>query len=1297
MPDICAERNIMKTLRLTFLVASLCAMLPFTSQAQNHSAARKWNNMILEAIRNDYARPTVHARNLYHHSIICYDAWAAFNPAKSTFYLGKTHYGFTIPFDSISIPGNVEQARIEAISYASYRFIQNRYYDSPDYTATLALANQLMNEYGLDPTYTSTDYTNEGAAALGNYLAEQIQLYGLTDGANEANNYANTFYTQMNPPLEMSNPGNPDIQDPNHWQPLSLDVLIDQSGNLITTTQPHLSPEWGNVNPFALDTAAASEISRDGMTFNVYFDTMHPAFLNVGDSSAWDSFYKWNHTLVAIWQSHLDPADGVMWDISPASQGNNTWYPNPTDSSEYALFYDLVNGGDPGTGYTVNPITGQPYTPQMVHRADYARVLAEFWADGIDSETPPGHWFEIYHYVIDQPTFERKWKGVGPVLDPLEYDVKAQLALGGTVHDAAIAAWGLKGYYDYLRPVSAIRYMADQGQSSDTNELNYDPNGIPLMPGLVEVVHIGDTLAGQWNENVGKIKLYTWRGHDYINDPLVDNAGVGWILAEEWWPYQRPTFVTPPFAGFVSGHSTFSRAAAHTMEFITGSAFFPGGMGEFLAPMDEFLVFEDGPSDTVRLQWATYMDASDQCSLSRIWGGIHPPIDDMPGRMIGDVIGPQASLYADSIYTINEAALTFGASTDSLITIADIGSTFDLNFGFSVPMDTSIIPNLTMLTSGLSATAVQQSYYWIDSTELVIVMEALASTTEIWDADIKLNNLVTGMAVTLPDYDFKNLFVVDTKRPLISNHVSNLSILNDSTTAHTLSIDITFDEPCDTSFNPTIQFSGVNYLNPTLTMQTANSDWQNDTTFVAMYDIADFDETVDVITMSVLLGTDAQGNEMDSVGLTANFEIDTKNPTILSAISTETLISQEDLVSPQFNADITFSEAMDTVGTPTLNFMDQGSVYTSLTQNTGQTIWLDEFTLQATFFVYTNTNDLIPLDLEVSNLTDKKGNNMADSIALEVLWSDMKSPEVVDRVANKPIISDSVVGNASYYIDLSFSEAMDTSIVPFVALSAAQPISSDVQFNVPASVFLDSFTYRAYFQIFDLGKEVSPVNLTVNFGKDFAGNPQLVDDFTNFTSLDTKNPTIISLTANDYTLDQWGQSFDVLAVYDEVMRTDIHPVMTFAPTVPVPLPKMDSVWLNGSNYELYYELQGVPSQTSIFDVSLMNAVDLAGNVQNPLSETSFFQLDPLLGIEYLENGQAFIYPTVIGSGGQLTILNLSEENNTYRFDIVNTLGQKVADIGFEKNGNKWISKPVNLSKGMYYLNAPNLQFKVMVK
>ena len=40
------------------------------------------------------------------------------------------------------------------------------------------------------------------------------------------------------------------------------------------------------------------------------------------------------------------------------------------------------------------------------------------------------------------------------MLDRLEWDVKVYFALNGAVHDAAIAAWGLKAYYDSARPIS---------------------------------------------------------------------------------------------------------------------------------------------------------------------------------------------------------------------------------------------------------------------------------------------------------------------------------------------------------------------------------------------------------------------------------------------------------------------------------------------------------------------------------------------------------------------------------------------------------------------------------------------------------------------------------------------------------------------------------------------------------------------------------------------------------------------------------------------------------------------------
>jgi len=173
--------------------------------------------------------------------------------------------------------------------------------------------------------------------------------------------------------------------------------------------------------------------------------------------------------------------------------------------------------------------------------------------------------------------------------------VKAYFTLAGAVHDAAVAAWGSKGWYDYVRPISAIRLMPDRGQSTDTGLPSFHPGGVPLVVGFIELVQVGDPLAGESGENVGKIKLYAWRGPDYIDDPETNVAGVDWILAENWWPYQRPTFITPPFAGYLSGHSTFSRAAAEVMTLLTGDEYFPGGLGEFHAPKTNFWFSKMGP------------------------------------------------------------------------------------------------------------------------------------------------------------------------------------------------------------------------------------------------------------------------------------------------------------------------------------------------------------------------------------------------------------------------------------------------------------------------------------------------------------------------------------------------------------------------------------------------------------------------------------------------------------------------------------------------------------------------------
>lgn len=631
----------MKKSTVLFFLLFVIQLIRLPVSNAQHSVAREWNEAVLEAIRNDFARPTVHARNLFHTSIAMYDAWALFDDTADTYLLGRNRGSFNSDFNL----NEVEQLRAsmdleQTISYAIYRIILHRYVNSPDLFDTRNIIDSMMVAKGYDINFTSVDYTDLNPASLGNFIASEVIRYGLQDGSNEQNDHENIYYRSVNLPLDPTMTGIGNI-DPNRWQPLFFNNFIDQSGNPTPLAVPDfLSPEWGLTEPFALEDTDKDIYTSGTDLYDVYLDPGPPPYLGGSTSEE----YKWGFCLVAEWSAHLAPSDSVRIDISPASIGNIQSY--PTIFEEYQEFY-LPEGGDWGQGRDINPSTAQPYAPQIVSRGDYARVLAEFWADGPDSETPPGHWFAILNYVMDHPDFNRKYAGIGDELEIFEYDVKAYFMLGGAVHDAAITAWSVKGYYDYIRPISALRYMASKGQSSDPDLPNYHSNGISLIPGVIEVIEAGDAdFPGQ----EGQIKFRAWKGPDYIIDPDNDEAGVAWILAGDWWPYQRPTFVTPPFAGYVSGHSTFSRAAAEILTFLTGDEYFPGGMGAFVAPKDSFLVFEDGPSEDIVLQWATYRDASDQCSLSRIWGGIHPPADDIPGRLMGEVVGGKAINLANEYF-----------------------------------------------------------------------------------------------------------------------------------------------------------------------------------------------------------------------------------------------------------------------------------------------------------------------------------------------------------------------------------------------------------------------------------------------------------------------------------------------------------------------------------------------------------------------------------------------------------------------------------------------------------------------
>ncbi len=114
------------------------------------SVARKWNEVLLQAIREDYARPTVHAHNLFHVSMAMYDAWAAYDSVAAPFFLGNILGGFACPFQGVPAPANLRQAREEAISYAAYRLLKHRFKNSPGAVTYLPVSHKSLFRFSVN-------------------------------------------------------------------------------------------------------------------------------------------------------------------------------------------------------------------------------------------------------------------------------------------------------------------------------------------------------------------------------------------------------------------------------------------------------------------------------------------------------------------------------------------------------------------------------------------------------------------------------------------------------------------------------------------------------------------------------------------------------------------------------------------------------------------------------------------------------------------------------------------------------------------------------------------------------------------------------------------------------------------------------------------------------------------------------------------------------------------------------------------------------------------------------------------
>lgn len=626
---------------LVFFVLVLLATV-----AGQKTMVRQWHEVLLSVSHLASADPTVHARDFFHWSLVQYETWRLYATPPRDSLIGA--------FAVASKSGGGE---LDAeLAQANFAFLTSKGWQRLN-EWIVGNATAAMNATGFEPD----------ASSLGAKIGRAVQAFAVRDNdpACEAELYEcvspeKRGYTTVNPdrfvPLWEGVGG---LRDPNHWQRLDIGVFIDKASQEVNGYPDFTTPQWGELTPFALS-AADGDGKRDSNGHWVWRDPGPPPRWGPGTSRTHSEFIG-NYTTVAKCGQWCDSEDQVVWSVSPAnhSLGSNNEFQR-TRGCDVASHREAC--ANVGAAHEFNPSTGKAYEPNEARRGDYLRLTAEFWSrqfwqNGPQSDSPIRHWNSMLDTdVLDHAAFAFRYGG-GERLERQQYEIYAYLALNAAMFDSSIAAWSIKRHYDSVRPVTAIRFMATLGQSTDKEAGAYHPGGIALVPQVTHVLQPAEVctyLCEDFSPNVSLTAyapgpLY-WLGFDRIGKVVTrgwqayssapDDTGVKWRGAGEWLPFRRPSFVTPPFAGYVSGHSTFARAAADTLARLTGDHFWPGGLYRQLAKADSFYVFDSNsftggiPRD-VELQYATYSDAADECGLSRIYAGAHIPHDDVPARGIG--------------------------------------------------------------------------------------------------------------------------------------------------------------------------------------------------------------------------------------------------------------------------------------------------------------------------------------------------------------------------------------------------------------------------------------------------------------------------------------------------------------------------------------------------------------------------------------------------------------------------------------------------------------------------------------
>jgi hypothetical protein len=276
----------------------------------------------------------------------------------------------------------------------------------------------------------------------------------------------------------------------------------------------------------------------------------------------------------------------------------NRWQPLTTPDGLGQRFlaphWGLVAPFALDSGWELRPRRGPRRHPGRGFRVQAEQVLAD--SAGLDDRSKA-----IAEYWVDGPGTETPpghWCLLAQQVSArdghgLDEDVRLFFALTGALLDSGIAAWDAKRAFDSVRPVTAVRFL-------------FTGREVPAWAG-----------PGRGTR-------------------LIDGA--------EWQPY----LPTPPFAEFVSGHSTFSAAAAEVLARFTGSDRF--GASATVAAGSSLVEQGMTPAGDVVLVWPSFSAAADQAGRSRRHGGIHFRNGDLVGRALGRMAGARTWQAAAALF-----------------------------------------------------------------------------------------------------------------------------------------------------------------------------------------------------------------------------------------------------------------------------------------------------------------------------------------------------------------------------------------------------------------------------------------------------------------------------------------------------------------------------------------------------------------------------------------------------------------------------------------------------------------------